>query len=114
MSKRPALEPLEEMYDAPSPAPKRAKVEDEEMESPQPDGATSNGHLMSPREQYRDKVDITGAYDEEHAELLDEEVGAALLTMERKSFANDGSVVEFGYHVYRASRYSFEVTLVDS
>src|SRR5699024_2321448 len=29
--------------------------------------------------------------DEEHAELLDEELGAALLTMERKSFANDGS-----------------------
>lgn len=52
--------------------------------------------------------------DEEHAELLGEQVGAALLTMERKSFANDGSVVEFGYHVYRASRYSFEVTLVDS
>ena len=52
--------------------------------------------------------------DEEHAELLDEQLGAALLTMERKSFANDGTVVEFGYHVYRASRYSFEVTLVDS
>lgn len=52
--------------------------------------------------------------DEEHAELLEEEIGAPLLTMERKSFANDGSVVEFGYHVYRASRYSFEVTLVDS
>ncbi|MFC7455845.1 GntR family transcriptional regulator [Brachybacterium sp. GCM10030267] len=52
--------------------------------------------------------------DEEHAELLDEQVGAALLTMERKSFANDGGVVEYGYHVYRASRYSFEVTLVDS
>ncbi|WP_114853121.1 GntR family transcriptional regulator [Brachybacterium sp. YJGR34] len=52
--------------------------------------------------------------DEEHAELLDEEVGAALLTMERTSFANDGSVVEYGVHVYRASRYSFEVTLVDS
>ena len=52
--------------------------------------------------------------DEEHAELLDEQVGAALLTMERKSFANDGSVVEYGFHVYRASRYSFEVTLVDS
>ena len=42
------------------------------------------------------------------------QIGAALLTMERKSFANDGSVIEFGYHVYRASRYSFEVTLVDS
>ncbi|MGP9537211.1 GntR family transcriptional regulator [Brachybacterium sp. AOP43-C2-M15] len=52
--------------------------------------------------------------DEELAELLDEEVGAPLLTMERKSFANDGTVVEFGDHVYRASRYSFEVTLVDS
>lgn len=52
--------------------------------------------------------------DEEHAELLEEEIGAPLLTMERKSFANDGNVVEFGYHVYRASRYSFEVTLVDS
>ena len=52
--------------------------------------------------------------DEEHAELLEEQLGAALLTMERKSFANDGTVVEFGYHVYRASRYSFEVTLVDS
>lgn len=52
--------------------------------------------------------------DAEHADLLDEEPGAALLTMERKSFANDGSVVEFGFHVYRASRYSFEVTLVDS
>lgn len=52
--------------------------------------------------------------DEEHAELLGEQVGAALLTMERKAFANDGSVIEFGYHVYRASRYSFEVTLVDS
>src|SRR5699024_1552972 len=52
--------------------------------------------------------------DAEHAELLGEEVGAALLTMERKSFANDGSVVEYVYHVYRASRYSFEVTLVDS
>ena len=34
--------------------------------------------------------------------------------MERKSFANDGGGVEFGYHVYRASRYSFEVTRVDS
>ncbi|CAG5184013.1 uncharacterized protein ALTATR162_LOCUS10866 [Alternaria atra] len=71
MSKRPALEPLEEVYDAPSPAPKRARVEDEEMESPQANGATSNSHLMSPREQDRDKVDIAGAYEEEHAELVE-------------------------------------------
>ncbi|AXK46717.1 GntR family transcriptional regulator [Brachybacterium saurashtrense] len=52
--------------------------------------------------------------DEELSELLEEQVGAPLLTMERKSFANDGTVVEYGNHVYRASRYSFEVTLVDS
>lgn len=52
--------------------------------------------------------------DAEHAELLGEEVGAPLLTMERTSYANDGTVVEFGRHVYRASRYAFEITLVDS
>ncbi|MGP5056532.1 UTRA domain-containing protein [Brachybacterium paraconglomeratum] len=34
--------------------------------------------------------------DEEHAELLEEEIGAPLLTIERKPFANDGGVVEFG------------------
>ncbi|WP_152352189.1 GntR family transcriptional regulator [Brachybacterium subflavum] len=51
--------------------------------------------------------------DEENAALLGETVGAALLTMDRKSFANDGGVIEYGHHVYRASRYSFEVTLVD-
>lgn len=52
--------------------------------------------------------------DEEHAALLGEEVGSPLLVMDRKSFANDGAVIEYGHHVYRASRYSFEVTLVDS
>lgn len=51
--------------------------------------------------------------DEEQGELLDEPVGAALLTMERKVFSNDGTVIEHGHHVYRASRYTFEVTLVD-
>lgn len=51
--------------------------------------------------------------DAEHAELLDEEVGAALLTMDRKVFGNDGGVIEYGHHVYRASRYTFEVTLVE-
>lgn len=51
--------------------------------------------------------------DEEIAELLGEPVGAALLTMERTSYANDGTVIEHGRHVYRATRYSFEVTLVD-
>ncbi|MFC0672526.1 GntR family transcriptional regulator [Brachybacterium hainanense] len=51
--------------------------------------------------------------DEEHAGLLGETVGAPLLVMDRKSFSNDGAVIEYGHHLYRASRYSFEVTLVD-
>lgn len=51
--------------------------------------------------------------DAEHAELLHEPEGAALLTMDRKVFGNDGTVIEYGHHVYRASRYSFEVTLVE-
>lgn len=50
---------------------------------------------------------------EEYAALLDEQVGAALLTMERRVFTNDGTVIEYGRHAYRASRYSFEVSLVD-
>ncbi|MDO5661069.1 MAG: GntR family transcriptional regulator [Brachybacterium sp.] len=51
--------------------------------------------------------------DAEHAELLGEPEGAALLTMDRKVFGNDGTVIEHGHHLYRASRYSFEVTLVE-
>jgi U4/U6.U5 tri-snRNP-associated protein 2 len=74
MVKRHALEPLEDVMDAPSPGPKRAKVEDEEMESPEPNGDTTNGHLMHSRPQDEQKVDIIGADAEEHAEL--EEAGA--------------------------------------
>lgn len=51
--------------------------------------------------------------DAEHAPLLHEPEGAALLTMDRKVFANDGSVIEVGHHLYRASHYSFEATLVE-
>lgn len=51
--------------------------------------------------------------DAEHAALLDEQVGAALITMDRKVFANDGSVIEVGHHLYRASLYAFEMTLVE-
>jgi DNA-binding GntR family transcriptional regulator len=51
--------------------------------------------------------------DEQMAELLGEQPGAALLTMERKVFANDGTVIEYGNHVYRASMYTFEVSLVE-
>ena len=51
--------------------------------------------------------------DAEHARLLDERRGAALLTMERTAYDDCGRAVEFGSHVYRASRYSLEVTVTE-
>lgn len=38
--------------------------------------------------------------------------GAALLTMQRTAFDNQGSVLEFGDHVYAAARYSFQLSLL--
>ncbi|MYY06992.1 GntR family transcriptional regulator [Streptomyces sp. ATexAB-D23] len=43
--------------------------------------------------------------------LLDETRGATLLTMTRTAFDGSGKPVEYGSHVYRASRYSFEMTV---
>ncbi|KAF2280726.1 U4/U6.U5 tri-snRNP-associated protein 2 [Westerdykella ornata] len=76
MSKRLALEPLEEAVDIPSPASKRARTEENEelLGSAASNGAATNGHLMHPRPEDRDKIDILGAADEEHEEL--EEAGA--------------------------------------
>jgi DNA-binding GntR family transcriptional regulator len=48
----------------------------------------------------------------EEARLLEEPPRAALLTMQRTAFDDHGSPVEFGRHLYRASRYDFEATLV--
>jgi DNA-binding GntR family transcriptional regulator len=45
------------------------------------------------------------------ARLLDEARGAPLLTMRRTTFDEHGVVVELGDHLYRASRYTFEVAL---
>ena len=45
------------------------------------------------------------------ARMLDEPPRAAVLTMERTAFDEAGSAVEFGQHIYRASRYSFDTTL---
>lgn len=50
----------------------------------------------------------------EDAELLDEKPGAALLTMQRTTYDDTGRVVEYGWHVYRASRYSFNLSLANS
>ncbi|MEV0276548.1 GntR family transcriptional regulator [Streptomyces sp. NPDC050610] len=48
----------------------------------------------------------------EEGERLSEPVGAPLLTMERTTFDDTGRAVEFGSHVYRASRYAFEFQLL--
>ncbi len=46
------------------------------------------------------------------AALLDEREGAPLLTMERVTFDDTGRPVEYGSHLYRADRYSFEFQLM--
>jgi len=46
------------------------------------------------------------------ARLLHESRGAPLLTMSRIAYDHANRAVEYGNHVYRASRYSFELTLV--
>ncbi|QPL04907.1 MULTISPECIES: GntR family transcriptional regulator [Actinomyces] len=45
------------------------------------------------------------------ATALSETRRAALLTMTRTAYDGRGRVVEYGTHIYRASRYSFETTL---
>lgn len=48
----------------------------------------------------------------EESRLLAEPVGAALLTMRRTAYDDRGRPVEFGSHLYRASRYAFEFRLL--
>ena len=45
------------------------------------------------------------------ARVLNENRGAALLTMERISYDDNGRAVEFGQHLYRASRYAFTTSM---
>ena len=45
------------------------------------------------------------------ARVLHESRGAPLLTMSRTAWDEKGEAVEYGAHVYRASRYSFELSL---
>jgi DNA-binding GntR family transcriptional regulator len=49
----------------------------------------------------------------EECSLLSEKRGSPVLTMERAAHDDSGRPVEWGRHCYRASQYSFEVTLVD-
>jgi DNA-binding GntR family transcriptional regulator len=50
----------------------------------------------------------------EESRLLEEPRGAALLTMQRVAYDDHGHVVEFGSHVYAASRYSFSLSMLNS
>lgn len=81
----------------------------------------------------REQLETTGLYDFFHAhdivpvtatqtigarnattkeaQALSESRRAALLTMTRTAYDANGRVIEYGTHIYRASRYSFETTL---
>jgi DNA-binding GntR family transcriptional regulator len=48
------------------------------------------------------------------ARLLKESRGAAVLTMERIAYDDNGTAVEYGTHIYAASRYSFQMSLLTS
>ncbi|MEU6082741.1 GntR family transcriptional regulator [Streptomyces sp. NPDC047108] len=48
----------------------------------------------------------------EEGEQLGEPEGAPVLTMQRTTFDDTGRAVEFGSHIYRASRYAFEFQLL--
>jgi len=78
MSKRPALEPLEDMMGAPSPASKRARVEDEYPQTSNSARGASHDRFAAPQRQHyghdQEMVDSPGADAEEHAEDDDEPV----------------------------------------
>lgn len=46
------------------------------------------------------------------AELLELEHGAALLTMDRTAYDDEGVAIEYGHHCYSPELYSFQATLV--
>ncbi|WP_406222481.1 GntR family transcriptional regulator [Streptomyces canus] len=48
----------------------------------------------------------------EEAARLDEQAGAAVLTMQRTAYDDTGRAVEYGTHIYRASRYAFDFRLL--
>jgi DNA-binding GntR family transcriptional regulator len=52
------------------------------------------------------------ALDAAAGELLGEPAGTPALTMQRTAFDDTGRVVEYGTHLYRASRYAFEFQLL--
>ena len=66
-----------------------------------------DGHIVRTARQRMGARKLTAA----EARSLDEPRGAAALTMTRIGYTLEGGVIEYGTHVYRASHYSFTVTL---
>jgi DNA-binding GntR family transcriptional regulator len=58
----------------------------------------------------RQSIGARAASDAE-AEVLEEPPGAALLTMARTAWDSRGTAIEYGQHLYRATRYTFDSTL---
>ena len=48
------------------------------------------------------------------ADLLHERRRAALMTATRITYDQSGRIIEYGQHIYRASRYTFETSLFSS
>ncbi|MEP6814633.1 MAG: UTRA domain-containing protein [Marmoricola sp.] len=46
------------------------------------------------------------------ARLLDEPRGGALVTAQRVTYDDHATAVEYGTHIYAASRYTFEIHLL--
>ncbi|MDU0968393.1 MAG: GntR family transcriptional regulator [Actinomycetaceae bacterium] len=67
----------------------------------------AHGHIIRTAKQTIGARKLTTA----EAHELDEARGAAGLTMTRIGYTLDGDVIEYGTHVYRASHYSFTLTL---
>src|ERR1700760_1799383 len=73
-------------------------------------GAPPPGPSAPPRRPPRQSIGARAATAAE-ARALAETRGAPLLTMERAAYDDQGQMIEHGQHLYRASRYSFDLTL---
>jgi DNA-binding GntR family transcriptional regulator len=64
------------------------------------------------RLKFADQVIGARAATSGEGQLLEEKKGAPLLTMTRTTYDDAGRAIEYGAHIYRASLYSFEITLM--
>ena len=66
---------------------------------------------IAPTMQELESASLYDLMTTKEAKLLSEHRGAALLTTQRTTYDPSGRIVEYGNHIYRASRYSFEASL---